>query len=254
MKGYTAFLGKEFMEQWRTYKILIMLVAFTLFGMMSPLLAKIMPDIFASIDMEGMSIKIPEPTYIDAYSQFFKNTTQMGIVVLILVFSGIMSQELSKGTLVNILSKGMPRATVVLSKYTAGLMLWTVSLIVAAAVNYGYTVYLFGSHPTAYLLITLICLWLFGAFLLAVAIFTGTLTKGGYGGLLATAAVLGILLLLGIIPKSTYWNPVSLVSISTGLMDGSMAVTDILAALWITPSALVLCIAGAIAAFQKKQM
>lgn len=254
MRAYAAFLRKEFLEQRRTYKLIIMLATFTLFGMMSALLAKLMPEIFASMDMEGIMLTIPDPTHIDAYMQFFKNTTQMGIIVLLLVFSGSMSQELSKGTLTCVLAKGMPRSTVLLSKYSANLIVWTASLILAIAVHYGYTLYLFGSHPTAYLFITMLCLWLIGAFLMAVSMLMGTLLKGGYGGLLATVAVLAILLLLGILPGSTYWNPISLVSISTGFMEGSMTTSDIAAALWITPVATVLCLVGAMIAFRRKQL
>lgn len=254
MNGYIAFVKKEVLEQRRTYKLLIMLAAFALFGMMSPLLAKLLPDILASMSVQGMSITIPEPTYLDAYTQFFKNATQMGLLVLLLVFSGSMSQELSKGTLTGVLAKGLPRTSVVLSKYTACLMLWTVSLALSAAVHYGYTLYLFGSHPTAHLLFSLVCLWLFGALLLAAMLLTGTLFKGSYGGLLATAAVLGLLLLLTILPGSAHWNPVTLVSVNTGLLDGSVPEADIAGAFWMTLGATPLCLAAAVLAFRKKQL
>ncbi len=254
MKGYAAFLRKEFVEQGRTHKLLIMLVVFTIFGMTSPLLAKLMPQILSSIGTDGITINFPEPTYMDAYAQLFKNVSQMGIVVLLLVFASSMSQELSRGTLVNVLAKGLPRTAVVTSKYTACLALWTLSLALTASVSYGYTLYLFGSHPTAHLLFSLLCLWLFGAFLLSVIILTGTLLKGGYGGLLATALVLGILLLLGIIPSSTHWNPVTLASVSTSLLDGSVKTADIISAFWVSAGATVLCIAGAVLVFRKKQL
>jgi len=254
MSGFSAFLRKEFLEQRRTYKLLIMLAAFTLFGMMSPLLAKLTPDIIKSLGTDGISITMPDPTYLDAYAQLFKNITQMGMIVLLLVFAGSMSQELSKGTLVNVLSKGLPRTAVVISKYAACLALWTISLVLCAAVHYGYTLYLFGSHPTAHLLLSLLCLWLFGALLLAVMILTGTLLKGGYGGLLATAVILGILLLLSILPGSLHWNPITLASVSTGLLDGSLKAVDILGALWVSAGAAVLCLAGAVLIFRKKQL
>jgi ABC-2 type transport system permease protein len=254
MNGYLAFVKKELMEQRRAYRLLIMLAAFTLFGMMSALLAKLMPDIFASMDMEGMSFTIPTPTWLDAYAQFFKNVTQMGIVVVLLVFSGGMSQELSKGTLTCVLAKGLPRTSVVLAKYTATVGLWTVSLALSAVTHYGYTVYLFGSHPTTQLLYSLLCLWLFGAFLLSAILLTGTLFKGGYSGLLATAAVLGILLLLSILPGSAHWNPVTLASVNTGLLDGSVTVTDTVGAFWITLGAAVFFLVCAVLAFRKKQL
>jgi ABC-2 type transport system permease protein len=254
MKGYAAFVRKEFLEQRRTYKLLIMLAVFTIFGMMSPLLAKLLPDILKSVSVQGMTINIPAPTYMDAYVQFFKNNTQMGVIVLLLVFSGSMSHELTKGTLTGVLAKGLSRASVVLSKFTASLALWTISLSLSATVNYGYTVYLFGSHLAANLILSLLCLWLFGAFLIAISVLTGTLFKGGYSGLLATAAVLGILLLLTILPGSSNWNPVTLVSVNTGLLDGSVPAGGVMASFWITLGAVALCLAGSALAFRKKQL
>ncbi len=254
MKGYLAYLHKELLEQRRTYKLLIMLAVFTIFGTMSPLLAKLMPEIFKSMAIEGMTITIPEPTFLDAYSQFFKNVTQMGVIVLLLVMSGSMSHDLSKGTLTNVLAKGLPRSSVVLSKYTACLTLWTLSLALSAAVNYGYTLYLFGSHAAANLVLSMLCLWLFGAFLIAVSILTGTLFKGGYSGLLATAGVLGALLLISMFPGSSNWNPVTMAGVNFGLIDGSVSPAGVMPAFWISLGASALCIAGAVLVFRRKQL
>ncbi len=254
MKGYAAFVRKELLEQRRTYKLLIMLAVFTIFGTMSPLLAKLMPDLFKSMEIEGMTITIPEPTFIDAYAQFFKNVTQMGVIVLLLVFSGSMSHDLSKGTLTNVLAKGLPRASVILSKYTASLALWTLSLALSAAVNYVYTLYLFGSHTAANLMLSLLCLWLFGAFLIAISVLTGTLFKGGYSGLLVTAVILGLLLLLSAFPGGSNWNPVTMAGVNLGLIDGSISPEGVMPAFWITLGASVICIAGAILVFRKKQL
>lgn len=43
MRGYLAFVKKELLEQVRTYKLLILLLVFFIFGMLSPLMAKLMP-------------------------------------------------------------------------------------------------------------------------------------------------------------------------------------------------------------------
>ena len=167
MRGFIAFTKKEFLESLRTYRCLILISVFFLFGMMSPLLAKLMPEILAGVEMQGMSIMLPEPTAMDAYSQFFKNMTQMGILVLLLVFGGMLSGERSRGTLVPILAKGLQRHTVLLSKFISAVMLWTMAYITAAVVNYGYTRYLFRATVVNSLAFSLFCLWLFGCLILA---------------------------------------------------------------------------------------
>lgn len=178
MKGYIAFTKKEFIEQLRTYRVLILLSVFFVFGLMSPLLAKLLPEILSGMDLQGMVIMIPEATAIDAYAQFFKNITQMGIIVILLIFGGVISNELTKGTLINVLAKGLRRHTVILAKYTAILSLWTVTLVFASLVNQGYTMFMFDTSSISNLVFSIFCLWLFGAFLLSLIILSSVLAGG----------------------------------------------------------------------------
>ena len=131
-------------------------------------------------------------------NQYIGCFTQMGFIVFLLIFGGILSQEISKGTLIIVLAKGLSRHAVILFKYLVSLILWTISLCMASITNYGYTVYLFGETSADYLIFSLFCLWLFGAFVLALIILSNTLTTGNYGGLLLIVAVLGMMLLLNI--------------------------------------------------------
>ncbi|MCU7200933.1 hypothetical protein [Turicibacter sanguinis] len=68
MRGYLAFVKKELLEQVRTYKLLILFLVFFIFGMLSPLMAKLMPEILRQMPMDGITITIPDPTAIDSYS------------------------------------------------------------------------------------------------------------------------------------------------------------------------------------------
>jgi len=67
-----------------------------------------MPEIVGSLVTDGVVITLPEPTAYDAWAQFFKNATQMGLFVMVILFSGVLSSELSKGTLINLLTKDCP--------------------------------------------------------------------------------------------------------------------------------------------------
>jgi len=96
VKGYFAFLKKEFFEYTKTYKLFIMLMIFIIFGITNPLIAKLMPEIVGSLVTDGVVITLPEPTAYDAWAQFFKNATQMGLFVMVILFSGVLSSELSK--------------------------------------------------------------------------------------------------------------------------------------------------------------
>lgn len=254
MNGYFAFTKKELVESWKTSRALIMLAVFFLFGMMSPLLAKLMPEIMAGVDMAGLVIKIPEPTVLDAYGQFFKNLTQMGLIVFLLVFSGMLSHEITRGTLINMLTKGLSRSAVILAKFSVSLLIWTVSLALAGATTYGYTVWLFQDGSANNLLFALFCLWLFGAFILAAILLSSTLIRGSLGGLGLTAGLLIVLLLLGIFPGLEKWNPVSLAAKNVQLMAGTVAVRSLGPVIWVTVSATIVFLGAAVLTFRKNRL
>lgn len=254
MRGLIAFTKKELLEQLRTYKWLILLSVYFLFGMTSPLLAKLMPEIFAGMKVEGMQIIFPEPTVIDAYAQFFKNMTQMGILVLLLVFGSTLTNELMRGTLVNILAKGLSRSTVIISKYMAAVVLWSVGYLLAVATNYGYTSYLFPGENVENLIFSLFCLWLFGCFILVLIILSSTITGGNFGGLILSAAAIVLMLMVNILPNAKKFNPITLASENTALVSGITEVDQLISTVMIT---LLLILGGVITSillFHKKRL
>ncbi|OPJ64635.1 ABC transporter permease [Clostridium oryzae] len=254
MKSYLAFTKKEFTEYIRTYKALILISVFFVFGIISPVAAKMMPKLMSGVPIEGITITIPNPTSIDAYSQFFKNMTQMGLIVMLLIFSGTLSQELSRGTLINMLSKGLRRRTVILSKFTASFTLWTVSYAVSAITCYGYTIYLFKNSNISNLFFSLFCLWLFGCFTLSVIFISSTLTYGNFGGLILTAVILGVMLILNVFPKLEKFNPITLASDNLGLLKGTVKTTDLSITIWLTLVLTIILLVSSIVAFNKKKL
>ncbi len=254
MRGFVVFTKKELVEGLRTYRFLILIAVFFLFGMMSPLLAKLMPDIFAGMELQGVQIILPEPTVLDAYGQFFKNLTQMGILVLLLVFGGMLSNELAKGTLVNVLAKGLPRNTVILSKFMAAVLLWTLAYGMAAVVNYGYTEYLFSDTSVSNLGFSIFCLWLFGCFILALILLSSTIAPGNFGGLILSASSIVIMLLINIFPNLTNYNPITLASKNVALLSGEAVVEDLMLTVLITCVLLVSSILLSIIIFNRKKL
>jgi ABC-2 type transport system permease protein len=254
MTGYIAFTKKEILEYIRTWKAVILMIVFLIFGISSSLLAKLTPEMLAGMKINGITIIIPEATYVDAYGQFFKNMSQMVIIIMLLVVSGTVSQEISKGTLINVLAKGLARPSVILSKFTVIVLLWSINLMVAASLNYGYTVYLFGKHDAYGYFFSLLCLWLFMVFLFGVLFLSSVVTKGTYGGLLLTAVVFILLLILSAFPKLKDYNPMTLISVNTALITKEISIIDLMPAVWITLGLTFGSILGSLAVFQKKQL
>jgi ABC-2 type transport system permease protein len=255
MNGFTAFTKKEFTEQFRSYKSIVLVAVLFLFGMLSPLLAKIMPEIISGMNMQGITINIHKaPDALDAYGQFFKNVGQMGFVVMLLIFSGILAQDVTRGTLIVLLAKGLSRSAVILSKFMSALILWTVGYALSAVTAYGYTVYLFGGAMVPNLLAALAGLWLFGVFLIALLILASTLARGSYGGLLLAAGLLILLMIINSFPGVSKWNPVTLAAVNDGLIRNQFAAGDMVVPLCVTLALIALCLVLSILIFRKKRL
>lgn len=129
MKGFYAYLKKELWEQVATFKVLIVVLLFFLLGVISPIGAKYTTEVIGALSTDLINLQMPDPTYIDAWAQYFKNISQLGFVVFVIIFYNTLGNELIKGTLIIPFSKGLAIREVVNAKFCALVINWTVSLV-----------------------------------------------------------------------------------------------------------------------------
>ena len=255
MSAFCAFTKKELTESIRTYRLVVLAAVFFLLGVISPLIAKIMPELFSGVDLGGgVVITAPEPTAMDSWAQFYSNVGQMGMLTLIITFAGIMANEFSRGTLVHLLSKGMKRSTVILSKWLFSGILWTGSYLLCLLVCYAYTEYIWPAFSLSHAGTAFFLPWLFGEFLIALLIFGGVLFGSLYGSLLTCGGVVLVLNLLNIIPRVKEFNPIRLTGDALNLLSAQKTPADFMPAAAITAAATAALIAASIALFNKKRI
>ncbi len=251
MRAYIAFIKKEFIENLRTYKLFIMGMVFLLFGILNPVSAKFTPEILKAA---GLDIKLPTPVALDSWAQFFKNVGQMGLLVLVIIFCGIMANEFSKDTLINMLTKGLKRRTVILSKFTVAVVVWTLSYLMCYAVTYAYTAYFWSMEGMHQVFLTFLSLWLYGVLLIALLILGGVLFKNIYGSLLLTGGSVVILALVNILPQLQKYNPATLAGDNMSLLNGAKGISDFIPAVLICMALIVLLLITSVNVFNKKQV
>lgn len=136
---------KEMVQQWRTYRFLIILAVLAVFGMTAPLMTKFMPQIFKAIP--GMTPDIlnamPAPTVQEAMGQYVKSMNQFGILLAILTTMGLVVQEKEHGTAAFFLTRPVARETFLLAKFGAQLAAFFAAVAVAALGCWYYTDILF---------------------------------------------------------------------------------------------------------------
>jgi ABC-2 type transport system permease protein len=137
-------LAKEILQVWRTRRVLIVAAVFGLFGLVSPLLAYFMPEMFKVIPgAEQFADLIPPPSQADAVIQYIKNISQFGFLLAILLGIGDIAGEKERGIAGMILSKPITRWAFVSSKYFTQLMLYLGGFMLATFGGWLYTWILF---------------------------------------------------------------------------------------------------------------
>jgi ABC-2 type transport system permease protein len=145
MNNLVTLIKKELLDAVRTNKVMVLAIVMLFVAISSPALAKLMPLIFANIDMKGLVIQIPDPTYLDAIDQFIKNLSQIAVFILIFQVAGVISDEKVRKTLDIILTKPISRAEFVLAKFFSAFAIIKIVFLASAVFFYAYTVSLFGT-------------------------------------------------------------------------------------------------------------
>lgn len=252
MNFSTAFY-KEFLELRRTRKFLVALVVLILFGMTSPLMAKMTPQIMTMIPgAEAYSFMIPEPTINDAVAQYIKNMSQFGILLALVFSMGAVAVEKDKGTAAMILSKPLSRSSFILSKFAALALTFILAVIVAGLACYYYTYFLFGALDIVNWLTLNGLLILYLLVYVAITLLFSTLVRTQYAAIGLSFGALILLGIFGSLPGIGSYFPDALISNAAQIMSGGTVETW--TGLWVSTGLIVLSLAIACLAFRKQEL
>jgi ABC-2 type transport system permease protein len=214
-------LRKELLEQWRTYRLLVVAAVLLALGLLSPLAAKLTPELIRLVpNGDQLAGLIPAPTMLDAVAQYLKNMSQFAVILALLLTMGAVTQEKERGTAAMMLSKPLPRWAFLAAKFAALGLTFAASLVLAGAGAYYYTWLLFGPldlaawaalnglllvHTLVYVALTLLCSVL-------------TRSQAAAGGL--AFGLLVLLTIMSAIPQVGQFLPGELVTWSARLIAG----------------------------------
>lgn len=255
-RAYLALLRKELLEQWRTKKVLVILVVFLLFGLTAPLMARFVTEIIMSVPgAEQFAGLIPEPKAADAVAQFIESITQFGFILILLLTMGLIAGEKERGTAALVLSKPVPRWAFVLSKFDA-LALVTLPAVLLAGLGAGYYTNLLFSPGLNLGLFLLgnVVLWLWlmaiaAVVLLGSALGRTTLIGAGLGLLFAA-----VLLVAGAFPQAAALLPGGLVAWAAQLGVPEPAATNGVGALVGTVVVIAFCLVTAVGVVERQEV
>jgi ABC-2 type transport system permease protein len=246
-------LRKEWVEQLRTYRLLMVGVVLIVFGLLSPLIAKYTPEIIKLIpNGEAIAQLIPTPTMMDSVTQYIKNIGQFGVILALLLTMGAVAQEKDKGTAAMMLVKPLPRVTFLVAKFTALALMFALAIAIAGAACYYYTWLLFSALDVPRWLALNGLLLVFVLVYVALTLFCSVVTKSqaAAGGL--ALCLLFILGLTGSIPGLGKYLPGQLLAWGGGLMAGKA--DAFWPALWVSLGIIVVALIGARLIFERQEL
>lgn len=229
MNGYGVLLRKEVLEQWRTMRLGIVTLLFLAFGVLSPALARYLPQLLGGLLPEsGVTITLSDPTITDAVSQFVKNLGGTLSLAAVLLAMGMVASEKERGTAAFVLSQPAGRGAFIAAKLTALAVTLGIAMVAATAGAWAYTAWLFEAPPVAGFLAMGAMIWLaqfaLGALtLLASTLLPSVIAAGAVGFALYVA-----LSLLSALPVLAPFTPPGLVNLAAGAAMGQLTTEALL--------------------------
>jgi ABC-2 type transport system permease protein len=220
MAGVGVLVRKELLEQWRTLRLPLAAVIFGLIGLTSPLLARFTAEIIKAVASDQFQLNLPPPTVADSVDQLAKNLNQLGALIAILIAAGAVAPEKERGTAALLLVRPVSRAGFLLAKIGALGVTFAVSLVLALAAWWFYTLVLFEALPIGGVVALGILDWLFLMAWVSLTFLASTLTRStlAAAGLGVTALI--VVGLLSIAPPLASWLPIGLVSVARAFALG----------------------------------
>lgn len=256
MSGFFAFLKKEFLELSRSGRLIIFGLIFVIFGIMSPAIAKLTPWLFEmaadTFESQGLVVGDVTVTAMDSWAQFVKNIP-MAMIVVIIMFSGIFTGEYSKGTLVPIVTKGLSRCSVVISKTAVMFIVWSIGFWLCFGITYFYTAFYWDNSIINNLAFMALCWWIMGVFLICVLTLFSSLCSSAPQVMMGVGAVYALMYLMGMFAKIKEYLP-SYILDSHPLLTGQREPRDYTAAMLITAVLSVLSLLISLPVTNKRQL
>jgi ABC-2 type transport system permease protein len=214
---------KEIVEQWRSYRLLIVAAVLAAFGMMGPLSAKYLPLLLEEVAgvPEGLAEVMPTPDMAMALTEYIDNLTQFGVILAILIPMGAVVGEKVGGTAGMTLSKPVSRAGFLAAKFLANAITLAAGVILAALGGFYYTGVLFTWPPVTAFGAANALLFAYLGLFASLTLFASTMARSQLAAAGLSFFMLLLLGLLGAIPQFGSRLPAAVLQWARGLATGA---------------------------------
>lgn len=256
MKQLTAFIKKEFLSQLRDGKIIILSSLFCLFGILNPATAKMLPWLFEMMSKQlagnGVVLTAAKVDARTSWTQFFKNMPVLTIIFIVMS-SSILTLEYQEGTLIHVITKGLKRWKILISKLIVMYVIWTAGYLMAFTITYSYNAIFWDNRIAQNLSFAVFGYYLVGLWLISIILLVSSFLNSAYAVTLSVGAGIIISYLLGFLPALQPYVPTFMLD-ANGLLTGAVGSSQCSASVGITVFLILLNVLLSVLLFNKRQM
>ncbi len=216
------------LEQWRSYRLLIVVAVLVAMGILGPLSARYLNELMLAIPgtPPGLESVLPKPDALLGVQQLVKNLAQFGLILALLVPMGSVVSEKNSGTAAITLSKPVSRAAFLTAKFGALKIVFMIGILLGTLAGYAYIGMLFEWLPVPGFVWLAILLGLYVLTYASLALFASSVAPSQLAAAGLAIGLAGVLGILGAIPQLGVYLPGSLIGWGEALALGK----------WIEPS------------------
>ncbi len=256
MMQWRTLFKKEMIGSFRDRKWLWIPLVFILLTIMDPITNYYLPQILEAVGglPDGAMIEFPEITGVEAMMMSLSQLSSLGVLVIALSSSGMISSEIKNGVAELILVKPVSFTSYITSKWAALLaIVWSAYLISMFAAWY-YIGILYEFIPVADFLLLFVFYGLWLTLVASLSIFYNAICKTpGLVAFLTIGTLIFMSLVTMVFNKYVSWSPNNLLEhIQTMLLTGDIP-TELYGASTVTIALSLILIALAINIFRKRE-
>jgi ABC-2 type transport system permease protein len=222
----------EVLRMVRTYRWIIVVAVYGVFGVLGPVSARYLNEIVGNFAGD-ITIVMPDPRPVDGILQFVSNTTQLGLLAVVIVAASALAIDARTEVAAFLRTRVEHGAVLLWPRYVVATGVAVLALITGTALAWALTTAMLGGLPARTMVVGTALGALYLAFAVAVVAAAGAITRGVLPTVFAAVAVLILLPIAGVLPAVEPWLPSHLVTAVVALLEGEPA-SDYLRAVAVT--------------------
>lgn len=231
----------ELLRMVRTHRWTVLVGLYVFFGILGPITGRYLGELMSRFAGD-IVFEVPDPRPVDGLVQFVSNTSQLGILGVVIVAASALAIDARVEVAAFLRTRVDHARQLLWPRYAVVASTAVLALVLGTGVAWVGTVALLGGLPAGAMLIGTVYGALYLAFAVAVLAVVGAFARGTLPTVFAGLAALLVLPLIGALPPIQPWLPSHLVGAIVALIEGAPASDYLRAAavtVVVTPLALV---------------